>query len=338
MNKSRKLVLHATFMLAAVFASGDAYSYALDFGSAGEFNVFVLGDMTAANSDIEGRLAVGGNLSLDNYSIGMKLSNSLGTRDDLVAGGNLNLTNSRIYNGNARSGGIANIAETAGFYSDDDPNRPNGSYIAGNPIDFTSVAQELIAKSSAWSALSTNGSQTSLDEWGNLKLTGYDTNFNVFSVSASDLAITTSFWIDVPDNAKTLVNISGTDVSMSNFGFFRSDANGERVQVKDNGQDSFFTQAVIFNLFGATTLNLNAIGIEGSLLAPLANTEFYNGQINGNLILGSLNLVPGQYTGEAHNVPFLTAQVPAPAVGWILLFFVPLMRQKRCASIVSRER
>lgn len=334
MRKPKHTFSKSMLLCFSVVASGHALAYPLDLGLAGEFNVFVLGDMAAADSDIEGRLAVGGNLTLNNYSVGSKLSNSLGARDDLIVGGDITLTNTRIYNGNARSGGVASIAQTVGFYSDDDPNRLNGSYIPGNPLDFNVLSDELIDKSASWGALSSAGSQMSMDAWGNVKLTGSDAAFNIFSVSASDLSKATSFWIDVPLGAQTLVNVSGNDVTMNDFGFFRSDANGEKVQVLDNSGDSLFTQGILFNLFGATSLNLHAISIEGSLLAPLATTRFYDGQINGNMILGAWDLVYGEYAGEAHNVPLLTAvppltaNVPIPPVGMLFLISLGLLRPR----------
>ena len=72
-----------------------------DLGIAGKFNAFILGDMQGYHSDVEGRLAVGGNLTLENYSIGKQLPNSSGARDDLVVGGKAEFENGRMYSGNA---------------------------------------------------------------------------------------------------------------------------------------------------------------------------------------------------------------------------------------------
>src|SRR5206468_696104 len=71
-------------------------------------------------------------------------------------------------------------------------------------------------------------------------------------------------------------------------------------------------QHVLFNFPQATTLNTNGIGINGSLLAPLAAVNFASGNIDGTLIAQSVS-----NNGEAHNLPFqgnlhLTA-VPEPA-------------------------
>jgi choice-of-anchor A domain-containing protein len=326
-------MLRLSLLISALFVSANVSAYTLDLGLAGEFNGFILGNMNATNSDIEGRLAVGGNLILNNYSIGSTLTNSQGNRDDLIAGGSLTITNTRIYNGNARSGVTATLDNTVGFYSGSDPNINNGSYIPGNPVDFATINKELIQKSAQWGGLLTNQTSITQDESGNLKLTGSNSDINIFSLTSLELAKTKSFWLDIPENAGALINIDGKEVTMTDFGFFRT-VNGIETPVIDNGGDKAFTQGVLFNLFNATSLNMSAIAIQGSLLAPNADTYFYNGQINGNLILGSLDLMTNMETGEMHNVPFVSSPVPVPTVGWMLLLpLISIIRSRPSARL-----
>ena len=56
---------------------------------------------------------------------------------------------------------------------------------------------------------------------------------------------------------------------------------------------------VLYNVFEATTLDMSAIGIRGTLLAPLADVDFSNGNFDGNLIASSLT-----GTAEGHLFPF----------------------------------
>lgn len=58
-----------------------------DFGIINKYNLFTLGNVTQSDSDIEGRVAVGGNLVIKNMSIGDRLSTSYGIDDTLVVGG-----------------------------------------------------------------------------------------------------------------------------------------------------------------------------------------------------------------------------------------------------------
>ena len=43
---------------------------AFNFGLANDYNVFVFGNMSMSNTDAEGRVAVGGNVTLSNYGVG----------------------------------------------------------------------------------------------------------------------------------------------------------------------------------------------------------------------------------------------------------------------------
>ena len=47
-------------------------------------------------------------------------------------------------------------------------------------------------------------------------------------------------------------------------------------------------QHVLFNFHQATSLAINSISIEGSVLAPWANVNFIGGQLNGTLISQSV--------------------------------------------------
>jgi choice-of-anchor A domain-containing protein len=80
-------------------------------GTAGEFNTFIFGDY-ACTSDAEGRVAVGGNMTVSNYSVADKLTPQEVEKyhqDMLIVGGNLNYSNGRVYYGNIRVGGKATM-------------------------------------------------------------------------------------------------------------------------------------------------------------------------------------------------------------------------------------
>src|SRR2546423_11957291 len=66
---------------------------ATGLGVANDFGAFVLHDANLFFSDVQGRLAVGGNATITGYAVGDQLSNSNGNRDDLVVGGNLDFSN-----------------------------------------------------------------------------------------------------------------------------------------------------------------------------------------------------------------------------------------------------
>jgi len=329
--KSRLLLL---FFLSLFPYIIHAATYPLNLGIAGQFNGFILGDMNASQSDIEGRLAVGGDLTLNDYAIGLQLDNSWNNRDTLVVGGKINYNKGRIYHGNARSGGAENIAHV-GFYTND-PSISSGQYISGNPLNFKNIEKNLKDKSTAWGDLTTTGI-VSNNSYGNLELHGLLNGLNVFDLTASDLQSASSFWLDIPEKASALINIMGSSITLNNFGFFRT-VNGKRQQIADNKPSSAdepngfrynpnLSQTVLLNLVNATQLTMDAIGIKASILAPLAATTFYNGQVNGNLIVASLQGKIGEKSGQINNIPFVT--VSEPSVFILIFFTLPYLIYRR---------
>ena len=81
-------------------------------GVAGGFNVFVFGNDSQSGTDTQGRVAAGGNATFSNYSEGSSLTNSHGTRDEFIAGGNLSFSSGTVANGNVVYGGTANLPQS----------------------------------------------------------------------------------------------------------------------------------------------------------------------------------------------------------------------------------
>jgi hypothetical protein len=84
-----------------------------NLGIANDFNVFVLGDARQSSTDVEGRMAVGGNATLSNFGVSSKLSPSNGSRDDLVVGGSLDYNTGQVNAGNANSVGTSTLTSVA---------------------------------------------------------------------------------------------------------------------------------------------------------------------------------------------------------------------------------
>ena len=326
-----KLSCHSFFLLFVLCFPVDAYSstYPLDLGVVGQFNGFVLKDMTARNSDVEGRLAVGGDLTLNNYSIGMQLSDTWNFKDTLVVGGNLYYRNGRVYHGNARSGGSADIDNTVGFY-DSSHSQINGRYVSGSSIDFHAAELELKQKSTFWGSLSATGS-TVIDAYGNLALHGSKSGLNIFTITAETLRNTTSFWLDVPEKAMALINVTGANVQLSGFGFYRT-VNGKKTRIPDNKPadaqnpngfryDGNLSYQVLMNMVNASVLDMHAISVKANVVAPWADTTFYNGQVNGNLVVASLRGKKGENSGQINIVTISEPPVTLLFIGTLLVFW-----------------
>ncbi|MCB1055579.1 MAG: choice-of-anchor A family protein, partial [Acidobacteria bacterium] len=244
-------------------------------GLAGDFNVFVFGDLTQNATDCEGRLAAGGRVQLQSYGVGQALPASGGTDDRLVAGGDLVYTDGTVWGGNVVHGGTAQLTRV---------DLPDGTARQETTIDFEGERARLEALSSTLAAADVNGT-TDVAPWGAITLTGSDPELNVFSLAGSALGSSTGLTVDVPAGATALVNVDGSAVTMQNFSFFL-----------EGGADR---QRILLNLHQATSLTVQGIAVEASILAPRAAVQFNNGALDGSLVAASL-----QGSGESHHHPF----------------------------------
>lgn len=234
---------------------------ATDLGVAGEFNVFVFQDFNGTYCDVEGRLAAGRDISLSNYSVGDKLGDSNGTRDDLIAGDDITFRSGQVFSGNVVYGDTSNLRRVG---------VPNGTVRQGNVLDFTAAQTELTNKSAAWAEFDTTG--TIVNKWGELRLTGTDPAFNVFNITAEQLDCAWGIKIKAPAGSTVLVNVSGTHVTM------------DYMDMQLRGVDR---SQVLFNLHEADCVTMAGIGFQGSILAPKAQVNFNDGNLWGSLVAKS---------------------------------------------------
>jgi len=228
-------------------------------GIASDYSAFVLHDFNGYQSDIQGRLAVGGNATITAYAVGDKLTDSDGSRDDLIVGGNLTFTNGQVFFGNVVHGGTGTF---------DQFGHPNGDTRQGNLIDFGAAAGQLKGLSESWGKLATTGSIK--NQWGILNLCGKNATRNVFNLTAAQLWNANTLYIKAPAGSTVLINVSGDEARMQFMGIFLQGGLN-----KDN---------VVFNFPKATKLTLQGIGVLGSVMAPKAAVDFSNGNIQGTLV------------------------------------------------------
>jgi choice-of-anchor A domain-containing protein len=232
-----------------------------DLGVAGQFNAFIFGDFKGTYSDVQGRLAVGHDATLTGYGIGDRLSNSHGKRDDLIVGDDLKFTNGQVFNGNIVYGHTQTLVGVG---------IPNGTSRKGNVLNFVAVESDLDAKSAKWANYGSNG--TVQNNWGGLVLTGTDPQLNVFNLNASQLQNIWGLRINAPAGSTVLVNVSGTNATLQNFGMNLSGTDASRV---------------LFNFNQAQKVTLSGIGFQGSILAPHAAVCFNNGSLTGDVVAQS---------------------------------------------------
>ncbi len=278
----------------------------VNLGPAGDFNVYVINDNTQSGSDAEGRVAVGrdalfgafsvaSNLgsSTDNLIVGRNLTNSNNTlKGGLLVNGNVTWTNPTItgrvsVNGNANFNGgggqIGTPVTVGGTYSA--PNYYPAATVGTTPqpFSFDDVSSYLTDLSDFLAAQPINGS-TNIS-FNNIVMTGSDSSFNNFYITAGQLAAGTGLTINAPAGSTVVVNVDGSAADFDNQGIFL------------NGVDK---QHVLYNFSNASTLGISGIGVLGSLLAPRADVNFGYGNIDGTLMAYNLT-----GPGESHHFPFL---------------------------------
>lgn len=274
----------------------------LDLTEAQGFNLLTWGNATLLNSDTEGRVAVGGNASFNSYSVGTHAVNPTPQTGSLIVKGNLTAGNGQVYNGSIYVGGTYSGPSSYNLNSAPGSVTQSGMG-AAVPFNFGAAQAALTSKSSLYGTQAETG--TSILQWSTMTLTGTNTGLNVFTVSAAELAATSTLSINVAAGSQVLINVTGSSVSMGNMGI--------------NG--NFDSSNVLFNFYQAGALALTGIGVEGSILAPLANVSFYSGQMNGQLIANSFAGATWG-VGELHQRPFnnRTNNVPDNwSTGWALV-------------------
>ena len=294
--------------------------------TAKDYNLFVLGAMSAQGSDTEGRVAVGGNASLQSYSVADKASAST---VNLVVKGNLTANGGSTV-GKTIVGGTASYTNwsTAGL-------QPPGTPL---PVDFPAEAIRLKDLSAALAGRAPNGS-TAYQNWGapagshgyQITLTGNNAGLNVFNVDGIKAFDANTFTINLAPGSTALINVTGFNDGLLNMG------------LTINGTAS---SNVLWNFADATSLSFRGVGMLGSVLAPNA-AYTGSGVINGQLLVGSYT---GSWAGGATQVnkvmytgglldPVvrLQASVPEPAT-WAMMimgfgFVGAALRRRRGARL-----
>jgi choice-of-anchor A domain-containing protein len=221
-----------------------------------DYNLFLLQDFTNGH-DVEGKVAAGGNITMEDFSVGHVVPDTTKT---LVAGGNLTLTR----------GGVWGEAWYGGSYSaDDSVVFPRGNSAAqGSPIDFAARFASLRSLSATLAGMAANGSVTK-EPWGGLILNGTDPSVNIFQVDASDFTGATLLSITAPAGSLAVLNISGSSATFTGFGHeFHGGIN---------------QHGVLYNFGDATAINASGFGFWGTVLAPYAHVNFSDGSFDGGI-------------------------------------------------------
>ncbi|KLU66425.1 serine/threonine-protein kinase PknD [Desulfosporosinus acididurans] len=270
------------------------YDQSTNFGVANDFNVFILEDAIKNGADSEGRIAIGGNATLGNFTVGSQLNNP--TEADILVGGNFTLNGNLInQSGNTVYG---DGLQTNGYNIWQ--NRKGTSVICSKVIDFDQAKSYLNDLSGKCAQLPDNSCSHNVAPWGELDLTGDNKTLNVFTFdgtnvfgsgkSLKDLEI----HINVPNNSTILMNVSGDNLGFKNNSMF---INGSEPNGKVWGNEK-----LVWNFYEAT--KLTGYTVHGSILAPKATWISSGcGNVQGRFIVKEL-LADNSNGWEFHDIPF----------------------------------
>lgn len=266
LNILRHWLFAGLFALGVTLAALPAAAANIDLGTAGEYNLFILSNLTITGNQEPGRVAVGGDAKLRSYTVGTKLGSSY-SGNSLVVGGNLSSNIDPVATGNVVVGGKATVPGwvTPGHIQ---------AGVATLPVDFAYESQYLVNLSNELASLSATGQ--SYSQYGGMYTVGDGTSaVQVFDVSGEQLSSAT-WWqslSSIPDDAWIIFNVSGTDIDLT----------GGQWSLVD------WSDKIIFNLYQAQTLAINSITVEGSILAPYADVTASGATVAATLVAKSLS-------------------------------------------------
>ncbi|MCF8242719.1 MAG: choice-of-anchor A family protein [Melioribacteraceae bacterium] len=246
-----------------------------DFGAAADYNVFVFEDIVQPSSDTEGRMAIGRDASLANYSVGDQLDPS-DAGNVLVVNENLTFLSGRVYYGNCV------VGETA--YLEENLATVDGDTVVGSgvDIDFVEAQAHLETLSEQLSNYEDNMEMTFQDS--KISLFGSQPILNVYNLTGEFISSATDFEINAPNGSVVLINITGDFADIAGgFNVFGTDTNN-----------------VLFNFYDVPDVSISEISFLGSALAPKSDVIYTGGQHNGQIFAKSLT-----GTGQFNYYPFI---------------------------------
>lgn len=264
-------------------------------GIASQYNAFILGNVSYQNSDVQGKIAVGGDFTATNMSLG----GNAGAGNNVIVGGNFTATNGSV-NGNVVSGGnvyytnptVNGSVSAAGSVAYNPnaggtapanttygttftkPNWMTASAQQGTTIVPLNFAAEFTNLKNISLAQVSEGDPYALVQYSQAYFNASGTGIKAFNVAASTLsAATGGYNIAAAAGATVVINVSGTSATLLNTGF--------------NLSGGIQASNVIWNFYEATTLNFDG-SVTGTVLAPKAAVTANYGGFNGTLIAASL--------------------------------------------------
>lgn len=301
--------LIAASLGAGVMCTAQAAVPSFDFGAASGYSGFFYGNVSKV-TDVEGRLAVGGDLATSGFSIGYR-TQVPASLPSVVVRGNVALGNGTIYaapgagiDTNASIGPVTEYTKNWNGFGIYGGTNSSVSYLTldksvniAGVVDFDAARSSFATLSSTLGGAAGNGSVT-IDGSGTYLKGDQTSDLQVFNLSGGN--VKNLVLSDIKAGATVVINVTGADVTFSGG---------------QDGQLAALRANVIYNLVDASVVNIDTF-VYGSVLANHAELRGA-GHLEGNIVADSMN-----GTVEIGYEPFhgyITPAVPEPATYAMLL-------------------
>lgn len=276
------------------------------------YNVFTFGSFSQANTEVNGRLAVGGALSSVNASVGVSLPNGF-TGAGLVVGGAANWSNGQVFHGDAY------VAGTRSFSGFGIPGGALKSQATPLPVDFVSEQARLTALSNSYSALSSTGTATNL--FGTLYFFGNSTGANVINVTQAQLLGASGYKFYAPTGGSLIINVLGVTGGQffANTGFdfctgVVDPTNFTGCTQGNNNSPPDLVSKLLWNVNTPSFTSLSFAGsMRGSFLGPQIGLTATYGSCIGDFVAATINSNCEFYNETYDGYVTTTSVVPEPA-------------------------
>ena len=339
-------------LLAGLLLSGQSLAGPIDFGQAGKYNAFIKEDYSVTSSDVEGRVAIGGNFSVNGgYDIGTQiLDYGMGDGPSLVVGGDIVKTGTgslNIYQSATLPNPVLGDVVLGGTFSGGPSSLGSITENSSNlPVDFDTSFAELEALSHQ---LAQQSDMAVIDHGWALEFAidpnlVSDEEVYVFNITQDMFA--TDWYVNTDgmgEDATVVFNIANKDSSTVDFSqanvFLNDSANPYD---SSNPLSGYFNKGfangepplqLLYNFDNVDQLYLNS-DLYGSVLAPtadiIANESTIYGQVIGNSWQGNMQINYNPF----EPVPPGTTPVPEPAALWLFALAAALMfARKKLAGL-----
>jgi choice-of-anchor A domain-containing protein len=250
-------------LCAGLLLAGPTLALDIDLGNAAPYSVFVFEDVSSLPGT-PGRLAVGGNLTLGNASLGAGLPTLAGMPTLLVRGNILG------FNGPLLAGSAAGFGQYIGTKAASVPPALDLRKVSILPLDFDAEKIYLTAMSEQLRDLPPSGQV--LATGGTLTLKGSNQALEVFTLTAAQAGAAQRVALDsIAPDAHIVVNLSADSLRRISFGIDTTALAGWRGRV-------------LFNAHDAETLQFNGLTFWGSVLATNACVCTSTGTLMGSVV------------------------------------------------------